>query len=120
MQHPAGRLTSASHYVATVLVLGLLATACSPDSTGVPNPVALNSTFDVLDLSSGSVIAQIESAWNPSMCMSVAGEMTNGSQTDLQSCAGTTSQKFELVSTSRRRGASGSRSRSLSSYAPAG
>ena len=98
----AGRLISVSRVVAcSAVVFSLeLAAACSPDSPSVVSPANVDTPFEVLDLSAGSVLAQVKSAWLSSQCMTIRnGSMYDGARVELQPCTGGVAQQFEFTTT---------------------
>jgi hypothetical protein len=100
MQFLASRLPSARRAVAfsTVLVT-LQFTACSSDSPGVVSPAQVNTpSLQVIDLSKGSVIADIKSGWQDTECVAIRnGSLYDGARTELRQCTGASAQKFEFT-----------------------
>ena len=99
----ADRLSSVSHIAARLAVLfTVIAVGCSPDAPEAVSPTLGDVPFAVLDLSGGSVVAEIKSAWGSSKCIT-APEMKDGTQAELQSCASVPSQQFEFTAASEIR-----------------
>lgn len=102
MRFLAGRLTSASRLLSCLAAtsLALQLAACSSDAPTVLDPALVDGPSEVLNFSSGPVVAQVRSVVAPTYCISLRyPTFANGTFTEMQPCRSTYSaQQFTFAS----------------------